>query len=333
MPPDEVVGLDLTNLIMDRVMANFEGDSPVLQAIGQYGYKIYDEAELILMYIHLLTAALFPIYIGSHASLRRPPGELCKSPKKAPFSSSAGLEDDDDDDDEPEENNVEGLQPSDAIMFPILAGFTLGGLYFLIKWLDDPNILNRILGWYFSTIGVVGVGKLAADGLNVITTFIFPTVWAFGKDVYLVDPLLRQQFIAADTPFKADHGGPIHRKFTDKSSPLPGLISNLKFPDSASNFLWSARAVFTEHWIFRAYVHGVASIKGRVRMNDAIGYSLGLAAILVYNLNGKAWWLTNMMGFGFCYGTLQLMSATTFWTGSLVLMGLFIYDVIMVFYT
>ena len=49
--------------------------------------------------------------------------------------------------------------------------------------------------------------------------------------------------------------------------------------------------------------------------------------------SGKAWWLTNIMGFGFCYGTLQLMSPTTFWTGTLVLAGLFIYDIVMVFYT
>lgn len=32
-------------------------------------------------------------------------------------------------------------------------------------------------------------------------------------------------------------------------------------------------------------------------------------------------------------GTLQLMSPTTFWTGSLILGGLFIYDIVMVFYT
>lgn len=40
-----------------------------------------------------------------------------------------------------------------------------------------------------------------------------------------------------------------------------------------------------------------------------------------------------MIGFGFCYGTLQLMSPTTFWTGTLVLAGLFFYDIVMVFYT
>jgi minor histocompatibility antigen H13 len=39
------------------------------------------------------------------------------------------------------------------------------------------------------------------------------------------------------------------------------------------------------------------------------------------------------MGFGFVYAGLQLMSPTTFWTGTLVLTAMFIYDVVMVFYT
>jgi minor histocompatibility antigen H13 len=47
----------------------------------------------------------------------------------------------------------------------------------------------------------------------------------------------------------------------------------------------------------------------------------------------KTWWLANLLAFGYCYGALQLMSPTTFWTGSLILIGLFVYDVVMVFYT
>src|SRR6202035_2060452 len=66
---------------------------------------------------------------------------------------------------------------------------------------------------------------------------------------------------------------------------------------------------------------------------DAIGFIIGAVCVAAYNMNGKPWYLTNLMSFGFCYGTLQLMSPTTFWTGSLVLAGLFIYDIVMVFYT
>jgi minor histocompatibility antigen H13 len=106
----------------------------------------------------------------------------------------------------------------------------------------------------------------------------------------------------------------------------------LKFPDGINKSLWNFRALVTNHWIFRCYVHGIANIKAKVRLNDVMGFILGIAAIIMYN-NDKAWWLTNLMGFGFCYGTLQIMSPTTFWTGSLVLGGLFVYDIVMVFYT
>lgn len=123
-------------------------------------------------------------------------------------------------------------------------------------------------------------------------------------------------------------------KFSDKNNPFPGkILSNIKFSETTTNSLWSFRALLNNHWIFRGYLHGVFNLKSRIRFNDAVGFLFGIAAIVLYNTYGKAWWLTNLIGFGFCYGTLQLMSPTTFWTGSLVLLGLFIYDITMVFYT
>jgi minor histocompatibility antigen H13 len=287
---------------------------------SKWGLKMWDERELILMYVHLLASALFPIYIGSHASLRRPPSAA--SPKKS--------EKDDDEEDELEvEPTVEGLRPSDAIMFPVLAGVTLAGLYYLIKWLNDPAILNKILGYYFSLLGVFGVGRLAADCLNVGTTFIFPSVWSSRGTAYYIDPLLSQQVTGEVKPARTQ----THRKFTDKNNPLPGIFSSITFPDSINKQLWSLRALLNNHWVFRGYLHGVFSLKTKVQINDVFGFLLGITAIVLYNTVGKTWWLTNLIGFGFCYGTLQLMSPTTFWTGSLVLAGLFIYDITMVFYT
>jgi minor histocompatibility antigen H13 len=126
---------------MSSSFSSFAGESLVLQTIGRWGHTIYAERELWQMYIHLVLSAIFPIYIGAHASLRRPPS--AEMPKKK--------EGDEDDDDELEvEQVVEGLTPSDAIMFPVMAGITLGGLYLVIKWLKDPKILNKILNWYFS---------------------------------------------------------------------------------------------------------------------------------------------------------------------------------------
>lgn len=81
------------------------------------------------------------------------------------------------------------------------------------------------------------------------------------------------------------------------------------------------------------YIHRLISVKQRIHYQSIIGLSFGILAILGYNLYARPWWLTNLIAWGFCYGTLQLMSPTTFWTGSLVLMGLFFYDITMVFYT
>jgi minor histocompatibility antigen H13 len=307
-----------------------EGDSPMLQFIGRWCSEIYQEREMVLMYLHLLFSALFPIYIGSHASLRCPPSAE-DSTKKKSVAARLAHDDDEDDLDDLEQSALEGMTPSDAILFPVFASITLGGLYFLIKWLNDPALLNRILGYYFSLIGVFGVGKLAGDAMNVLTTVAFPSVWSRGTEVYYIDPLLSQQFINAPTT-RGMNRAPLHRKFTNKTSPLPGVISMLKFPESINKLLWNFRALVTSHWVFRCYVHGITNIKTRVRLNDVMGLILGIFAIVMYNSN-KLWWLTNLMGFGFCYGTLQIMSPTTFWTGSLVLGGLFIYDIVMVFYT
>jgi minor histocompatibility antigen H13 len=287
---------------------------------------------MILMYLHLIFSCLFPIYIGSHASLRCPPSAEDPAKKKGGATSCPIHDEDYDELDELEDqSSLDGLTPSDAILFPVFAGITLGGLYYLIKWLNDPALLNRILGYYFSLMGIFGVGKLAGDSLNVLTTVVFPSIWSHGSEVYYIDPLLSQQYIDAPTTGGMNRA-PLHRKFIGKNSPLPGVISTLKFPEKTNKLLWKFRALVTDHWIFRCYIHGITNIKTKVRLNDVMGLSLGISAIAMYN-NDKAWWLTNLMGFGFCYGTLQMMSPTTFWTGSLVLGGLFVYDIVMVFYT
>jgi minor histocompatibility antigen H13 len=309
-----------------------EGDSPVLQFMGKWAYKVYQEREFILMYIHLLLSALFPIYVGCHATLRCPPSASDPTTKKKAASTSSDNEDDDELDEVEAQSAVEGLTPSDAILFPVFASFTLGGLYLLIEWLNDPALLNKILGYYFSLIGIFGVGKLAGDALNVVTTLIFPSVWSARGEVYHVDPLLSQQFTSGPT-VQGPNKATLHRNSTGKTTPLPGLLSKISFPENISRQLWTLRSLFTSHWIFRGYVHGLMKVKTKVRLNDVIGFVIGIATIAVYNTSGRYWLLTNLIGFGFCYGTIQLISPTTFWTGTLVLAGLFVYDIVMVFYT
>lgn len=134
---------------------------------------------------------------------------------------------------------------------------------------DSIQLLNKILGYYFSAIGTFGVGTFAGDALNVMLSLVYPP----------------------------------------------------------------ARSFITQSLSLTLYVHRLISLKQRIHFQAIIGLFLGILAILGYNLYARPWWLTNLIAWGFCYGTLQLMSPTTFWTGSLVLGGLFFYDITMVFYT
>jgi minor histocompatibility antigen H13 len=310
---------------MDKVtdlIPTMEGDNATIQFIGWLAYKTWEEAESILMWLHLIFSALFPIYIGSHASLHRPSSAAPPEKKSGPGS---------DDDDEEDEPLIEGFTPGDAIMFPLLAGVTLSGLYYLIKWLKDPAMLNKILGWYFSLLGIFGVGKLAADALNVGTSFVFPSVWSSKGKTYHVDPLFSRQFTGS---VGVRGQSALHREVAkDKTTPFPGWFSSMSLSKEYIQKLWTIRALFIDSWLFKGYIHGFMKIKSKIRFNDVIGFAFGLFIIVLYNVIGKEWWLTNIMAFGFCYGTLQLMSPTTFWTGVLILVGLFFYDIIMVFYT
>ncbi|KAF7853244.1 hypothetical protein EAF04_010746 [Stromatinia cepivora] len=290
----------------------------------KYGFKIYTEREMIKLQIHIILAALFPIYIGSHASLQRPPSA---SPiRKSTSSSPHRLANSDSEDEEESRAPMEGLTPSDAIMFPVLASVALGTLYFIIKWLDDPAILNKILGWYFSCLGVFGVGRLAKDTLGVGVGFIFPSVWTRGKDIFHFDQDLRCQVV--------EDGKGKMINVVGVTNPLPGRFSTIRFPERVTSALWGVRGLLKTTYTLNLHIKTLLPHnKSPIKFTSVLGLGIGIATITAYNMLNAPWYLTNLMGFGFCYGSLQLMSPTTFFTGTLVLMGLFFYDITMVFYT
>ncbi|KAI1001850.1 hypothetical protein K3495_g6355 [Podosphaera aphanis] len=297
---------------MDKILSHVQSTSTWMNMTRQ-------DLQKLFMYTHIIISALFPIFIGAHASLRCPPSARPSRKRRASDT------DDVDELDHVVDDVVQGLQPSDAIVFPVLAGMTLGGLYLLIKWLDDPALLNRIFNWYFSSIGIFGVAKMAVDALNVLTTFLFPKVWSTSTDVFVLDPVL--------AALSVDSGARSRPIDPAKTNPFPGLLSTIPFPTLIMTQLWSLRALLSDHLIFRGYIKSLLHVVSPVRLNDVTGFILGVFTIILYNLYERAWWLTNLIAFGFCYGALQLISPTNFWTGSLVLFGLFIYDIAMVFYT
>ncbi|PVH94335.1 hypothetical protein DM02DRAFT_676246 [Periconia macrospinosa] len=286
-------------------------------------------------YAHLLLSALFPIYAGAHASLTRP-SSAAKPTKKerrrkrrSRKSDKSSLEDesssesesDTEEEDEDEEHKMEGLAPTDAIMMPLFAGMTLAGLYFLIKWLEDPALLNKLLNWYFALFGVFSVSRLITDALDIGHSLVFPHRYALGGTLYHV-----VQKEKAALPVSGEGKDPI-------SSPLPGFLARIPLSAGFRKFLWSDRAMPGKKWSVRLYIHQMFSGKLLIGAQGMVGAITAIMVVAYFNFVDKPWYLTNLMGFGFSYGALQLMSPTTFATGSLILGALFFYDIYFVFYT
>lgn len=269
---------------------------------------------------HLIVSALFPIYIASHASLSRP--SSAAKPTKRKDGASAAEEE------EEAYQRMEGLAPSDALLFPLFAGVTLAGLYFLIKWLEDPAILNKILGWYFGFMGIFGVTKLVGDILHVMHSFMFPKWYRDSGVVWQINAEKREA-----TPLTQPSTATEAMLSIIRHSPLPGLFGRPHLPRSVNGALWVLRELPERKLIFKFYIHRVAASRFHLSVFGAVGIIVGMVAAIYSNFVGKPWWLTNLFGFSFCYTALQLMSPTTFTTGSLILAGLFCYDIYMVFFT
>lgn len=271
--------------------------------------------EVLLFDAQIIFGALTVIWLGAHGSLRRPP-------------SAAPAESEDKDKkkkSKEDEQFTEGLTASDAIMFPILAGAVLIGLYYLLEWLKDPNLLNKILRGYMSVAGIAGLGKLSGDALEILTSFIFPSVWSDRSNrLYYVDPERRSQVLVDPTTNQA--------MITDKKSPFPGVFSRVPLPTGINRLAWEIRHLFTEKWTVRLAAHGVGSFKSQIKFNHLLGFLVSIAITTAYHL--VEWHvLSNILGAAMCYAAFGMLSPTSFGIGTAVLWGLFFYDIVMVFYT
>lgn len=288
---------------------------------------------LIPMYIHLILSALFPIYTGAHASLSRP-----SSAAKAKKSS-----DDGDDEEEEDVQKMEGMTPKDAIMFPITAGIVLTGLYFAIK-AYGASIINLVLGVYFSVIGTFSVAKLISDGLTTLASIAFPSYYQNDGKLWKI----------LDTERKAVAVGSDNEDATARSSPLGGPFGRLSVPEPLLTGLWRVRSLVKQEFVVKGYWKGFIDVRAISTRLNFLSMLLGVVAVCYSLLADRPWWLTNLQGFAFSYGrlgggdldiiksltnaflrlgALQLLSPTTFGTGSLILAGLFFYDIWAVFFT
>lgn len=297
--------------------------SPFAEFLGHLIYQFTLLKPFIPMYGHIIVAALFPIFIGAHASLSRP-SSAAKPPKKDDDDDEVGSEED-----EEEPSNLykaESLEPKDALIFPLMAGGTLGGLYLVIKWMEDAELLNKILGIYFCHVGIYFMQIFMKDGLVVLRSFVFPKQYHDGKGkIWKVDQS-KCCFVSCE---RERASGSVETR----RSPLPGKFGIIPLPDVILRSLWSCR-----YWAYQR-IKLQARIRGIQKINFSFGL-IGLASIFVsiaaagyFAFVAKPWWLTNLLGLSFCYCTLQMMSPSTFWTGTLLLGSLFLYDIYFVFFT
>jgi minor histocompatibility antigen H13 len=275
--------------------------------------------------LHVVLASLFPIVTAAHASLSRPSSAAKPKPRKHKTAGEVGEEEDSEDEEEDTFQHMEGFSRSDAFYMPLFAGITLTGLYFLIKWLKDLDMLNKILNYYFSFMGVFSVCKLLADTLDYGHAFLFPKWYTDSKGYWHINSTKRKTLLVKS--------GVSETIVEERSSPLPGIFRKIPVPASINDFLWTLRELPSYKITFKFYVHRIAALRTHLSSSTIIGVFLGLIATGYYNFVDKPWWLTNLMGFAFSYSALQLLSPTTFDTGSLILSALFVYDIIMVFYT
>jgi minor histocompatibility antigen H13 len=288
---------------------------PSEDLMARAAFYFEQSKPMIPLYIHLILSALFPIVTGSFASLSRP-STAAKPSKKAKKS-----DDDEEDEDEDEvEHKMEGLSPRDAIVLPITAGAVLGGLYWLIKKYG-AEMINLIFGYYFSCVGVFSVGKILNDAAALALNVAFPAYFAHKGKLYKVDGKARKAV--------ANGGG----EQGSRDSPLPGFLGLVLLPRALNDYLWTLRSAPMQKYAFVTYIKGVLDVNGPVTLLNVAAGVGSLAAISYNHFIDKPWWLTNLQGFAVSYTALQVMSPTTFATGSLILIGLFFYDIWAVFFT
>lgn len=270
--------------------------------------------------VKMVLSAILIIYVGAHASLRRPPSAA--PPTKLKRKGGKLVVDDE------KEHFAQGFQASDAIVFPFIAAAVLIGLYYLIKWLQDPAILNMILRLYMAMTGILSIGVFFGDIFQFVLNVVSPDYWADRSGrVFEIDPASRTQKLLKapredGSEKEADPG---------KRLPLPGFASELNVSTSFSKAAWSLRHFFKESCVLKIKVPG-DGFTGDIKITSIIGFGLGCAVEGLY-LYTESSILSNIIGLSVCYMAFNWMSVTSFSIGTMVLVGLFFYDIVMVFYT
>lgn len=280
--------------------------------------------DFMAIELQMIVSAILIIWVGAHASLRRPPSAA--PPAKKRKTGRKGKADEKDDGD----NFVGGFEAMDAIKFPLIAATMLIGLYYLIKWLQDPTILNKILRLYMAVTGFASTGIFFGDFLQLSLHFVFPGYWVDGRGrLYKIDQRSRSQKLLTAG---AEEDAVEEKVDPKRRTPFPGFLSKMSVPKRIIGLLYSIRHLVMKDWTLELSIFHLGKETMPFKVTSLSGIFLGIAVQCLY-LYTSANMLANIIGLAVCYMAFQYVSVTSFAIGSSVLAGLFIYDIVMVFYT
>ena len=186
-------------------------------------------------------------------------------------------------------------------------------------------MLNKLLNYYLSIFGTFSIWQMVRDLQIVLKGFLYPTRYSQAGKVWNVREDERQFVCSTGDDLAEDE---------ITASPLPSRLSEIRLPPWLVKALWKIREAQTQPYAtIDVFAKEIGNSIINVDDSTIVAALTALTAVLYYNLVSNPWWLTNLFGFSFCYSALQMLSPTTFWTGTLVLTSLFFYDIYFVFYT
>lgn len=291
---------------------------PIIPLLSRVAHEAHLIRPLLPTYIHLILSALFPIWIAAHASLARP------SSAAAPTTKSASSEDDENNEPEEVSQKIESLTPSDAALFPLLAGVTLASLYFILKYLEDPAWLNWGMNIYFSQMGLYFAYGFLADAFATLRGALFPRYYSWAGVRWVADTK-GQRYVR--------EGSDAAGAQVAHTSPFPGALRLVPLPAILERFVWRVREAVSAKATLTLHIRGTFTLRTTPTLMDAIALVLAIVLTYTHAFIAKPWQLTNFLGLSFCYGSLQMTSPSTAWTATLLLSALLVYDIYFVFFT
>jgi minor histocompatibility antigen H13 len=298
---------------------------------------------LVWTQVKLIGTAVGILYLGAHASLGRPPSAAPRQKRNATGKRKAR---------DDKRKHIEGLQRSDAILFPAMASVVLVTLYYLLQ--THPELVNALLRWYIAALSLVSLGTMYSHGLQLMTGFLMPRCVRREDGFYVIGVAgeavddVTDASSESEAETKASDGSknkPLSTRTGEPVVPTAFVPYSAKagvscqkttgpiplIPWLSEPWLWSLRRYLTHPWTLDM-AYGRFHQKIRFPIQHVFGGIGAVLTVSLYHATNRTVF-SNLIGLAGCYSSMLIISPTDFTTGVLILSGLFVYDIVMVFYT